>query len=195
MKQPFDPMDTLLREALDSDAVPSADFTERVMARVSDTSQEKPVRPAYRKWLAAAAACAAVLVVAVPLLRGVGSDSSADTACYDDAANGAVADQEDSLAVTDGADTDGVDMKVCSRETEDAEAAPAAMEERLACATELLAQQGYTLEITAETDTAVQVIAVDECGGEDGQPALRAAMTAAGFVEQDGWYVLEDTVS
>ena len=36
-QQPFDPMDKLLREALESDALPPADLTDRIMAQVAAT--------------------------------------------------------------------------------------------------------------------------------------------------------------
>ena len=42
-QQPFDPMDKLLREALASDALPPADLTDRIMARVAETPQHKAV--------------------------------------------------------------------------------------------------------------------------------------------------------
>ena len=35
--QPFDPMDKLLREALESDALPPSDLTDRIMAQVERT--------------------------------------------------------------------------------------------------------------------------------------------------------------
>lgn len=40
-QQPFDPMDKLLREALASDALPPADLTDRIMARVAETPRQR----------------------------------------------------------------------------------------------------------------------------------------------------------
>ena len=40
-QQPFDPMDKLLREALESDALPPADLTDRIMAQVAATPQNR----------------------------------------------------------------------------------------------------------------------------------------------------------
>ena len=65
-----DIFDELLRDALASDAVPSEDFTARLMERVRRTPQEKPLKKQpVIKILAALAACA-VIAVAIPLVTG-----------------------------------------------------------------------------------------------------------------------------
>lgn len=86
-----DIFDELLRDALASDAVPSEDFTARLMEQVHRTPQEKPLRKQpVVKLLAAVAACA-VIVIAIPLLMprmgSTGFDAaSANTADCADAA-------------------------------------------------------------------------------------------------------------
>ena len=90
-----DIFDELVRDALASDAVPSEDFTARLMEQVRRTPQEKPLKKQpVVKLLAALAACA-VIVVAVPLLMPrMGSGAfdqmvSADSAAPELALNGA----------------------------------------------------------------------------------------------------------
>jgi len=63
-----DRFDALLREALQGDEQPSPDFTARVMAQVEKTPQRKPAPPRKKLWLSLAA-CAAVVVLALPVLR------------------------------------------------------------------------------------------------------------------------------
>ncbi len=83
-----DIFDELLRDALASDAVPSEDFTARLMERVRRTPQEKPLRKQpVIKFLAALAACA-VIVVAIPLLMPRMGSSAADCAAPEAALNG-----------------------------------------------------------------------------------------------------------
>ena len=50
----FDELDQELREALALEALPSAGFTDRVMARVARTPQQKKPPAPYRKWLVSA---------------------------------------------------------------------------------------------------------------------------------------------
>ena len=52
----FDELDQELREALALEALPSAGFTDRVMARVAQTPQQKKTPAPYRKWLVSAPA-------------------------------------------------------------------------------------------------------------------------------------------
>ena len=49
-QQPFDPMDKLLREALESDALPPADLTDRIMAQVAATPQNAARRKKNPYW-------------------------------------------------------------------------------------------------------------------------------------------------
>ena len=80
-----DIFDELLRDALASDAVPSEDFTARLMEQVRRTPQEKPLKKQpVIKILAALAACA-VIAVAIPLVTG-GMGSSANQASSADCA-------------------------------------------------------------------------------------------------------------
>ena len=81
-----DIFDELLRDALASDAVPSEDFTARLMEQVRRTPQEKPLRQQpVIKLLAAVAACA-VIAVAIPLVTGGMGSSAADQAASADSA-------------------------------------------------------------------------------------------------------------
>lgn len=68
----FDEMDKVLREALASEALPSDGFTDRVMARVAETPQQRKAPPAARKWLVTAAACLVVAAALIPLLHSGG---------------------------------------------------------------------------------------------------------------------------
>lgn len=68
----FDELDQELREALALEALPSAGFTDRVMARVARTPQQKKTPAPYRKWLVSAAACLAVAAALIPLVRSGG---------------------------------------------------------------------------------------------------------------------------
>ena len=81
----FDEFDKDLREALASEALPPAGFTDRVMARVAETPQQKKTPAPYRRWLVSAAACLVVAAALIPLLRsgGLGSKDSYDMAAAD----------------------------------------------------------------------------------------------------------------
>ena len=81
----FDEFDKELREALASEALPPAGFTDRVMARVAETPQQKKAPAPYRRWLVSAAACLVVAAALIPLLRGggLGSKESSDMAAAD----------------------------------------------------------------------------------------------------------------
>ena len=198
-QQPFDPMDKLLREALASDALPPADLTDRIMARVAETPQQKPAPARKRrlKWLAAAAACLVIVGAALPTV--LNSSAPQDAASNDCAAP----DMEyyTSAAPTegdpDGLNTGDMDKAAESRKeqaslTDGADALSAALSD----ADEILYYQGYSLDITARTESAVQAGLVDSNGDSvDSGAILDNAMTAAGFTYADGWYILqtEDT--
>lgn len=200
MQQPFDPMDKLLREALANDALPPADLTDRIMARVAETPQHKaaPARKRRLKWLAAAA-CLAIVGAALPMVL------HSQSAPQDNASNDCAAPPDTnyytSVAPTEG-DPDGLntadtDKAVESRKeqslmTEGADALSAA----LSAADEVLYYQGYSLDVIARTENAVQAGLVDSNGEPvDNGAILDNAMTAAGFAYADGWYILtsEDT--
>ena len=51
MTSRFDSFEKDLRDALASEDLPSAGFTDRVMASVAETPQQKKTPPAYRRWL------------------------------------------------------------------------------------------------------------------------------------------------
>lgn len=194
-QQPFDPMDKLLREALASDALPPADLTDRIMARVAETPQQKavPARKRRLKWLAAAA-CLAIVGAALPMaLNG----SAPQDAASNDCAAPPDTNYYTSVAPTegdpDGLNTDDVDKAVESRKeqglmTDGADALSAA----LSAADEVLYYQGYSLDVIARTENAVQAGLVDSNGDPvDNGAILDNAMTAAGFAYADGWYILQ----
>lgn len=60
-------LDAIIREALQSEEAPDAHFTEKVMEQVARTPQKRAVP--RKKVIVSLAACAAVLVVALPILR------------------------------------------------------------------------------------------------------------------------------
>lgn len=121
----YDVFDQLLEDALASDAVPSDDFTARLMEQVRRTPQERPrhMRPAL-KVLAALAACA-VIAAAIPLAMprmGSAADSSAAAADTADVMGGAVKqyaadDAENNMMVGSAPDGDAADRKEKSGDT------------------------------------------------------------------------------
>ena len=109
-----DVIDQMLHSALASDAVPSDDFTARLMEQVRCTPQERPrhMRPAL-KALAALAACA-VIAVAIPLaMPGAGSAGPKNAAMADTSGSDAfntydgAAAQEQEMLTTSGAPAAG----------------------------------------------------------------------------------------
>lgn len=215
----FDEFDKDLREALASEELPPAGFTDRVMARVAETPQQKKTPALYRRWLVSAAACLVVAAALIPLLRGgLGSKGSYDMASADtDAAdqqmmqsaspasgapdenasqnisqqkNGADT-AEDSRTDDTGTDTDTAG-KAPRHDTEYAAAPSSAMDDALARAADTLTAQGYTLTIADRRDDAVQVTLTDDTGAH-ADAALAAAMDAEGFAAAaDGWYTYEE---
>lgn len=121
----YDVFDQLLEDALASDAVPSDDFTARLMEQVRRTPQERPrhMRPAL-KVLAALAACA-VIAAAIPLAMprmGSAADSSAAAADTADVMDGAVKqyaadDAENNMMMGSAPDGDAADRKEKSGDT------------------------------------------------------------------------------
>lgn len=212
----FDEMDKVLREALASEALPSAGFTDRVMARVAETPQQRKAPPAARKWLVTAAACLVVAAALSPLLysgglhkgsnmQAVFSDSAApdsDTApaaadensaerlAPDNAMDGAMPSDREAQQKSDaGKDVTGG----CPDGENLYTAAPAqTMDEALAHAAEALEQQGFVLTVAGRRDDAVQVTLTDGTGAP-ADAALTAAMEAEGFTAAaDGWYTYEE---
>ena len=193
-QQPFDPMDKLLREALDSDVLPPADLTDRIMARVAETPQQKPApaRKRYLKWVAAAAACLVIVGAALPMVLNGGAkkDAANDTAAPPNTNYyAAIAPTEGS---PDGLNTADTDKAVESRKEQPVMVdGTDALSAALAAADEALYCQGYALDVTARTENAVQAGLVDGNGDPvDNGGILDNAMTAAGFTWADGWYIL-----
>ena len=220
MTPKFDEFDKDLREALASEELPPAGFTDRVMARVAETPQQKKAPAPYRRWLVSAAACLVVAAALIPLLRGggLGSKESCDMAAADNGgtdqqmmqsappASGAP-DENASQNVSqqkNGADTagdsrtddTGADADTASKaprhDTEYAAAPSSAMDDALTRAADTLTAQGYTLTVTAREDDRVQVTLTDDTG-TPADAALAAAMEAEGFAAAaDGWYTYEE---
>lgn len=213
----FDEMDKVLREALASEALPSAGFTDRVMARVAETPQQKKAPAPYRRWLVSAAACLVVAAALIPLLysgglhkgsnmQAVFSDSAApdsDTApaaadensaerlAPDNAMDGAMPSDREAQQKSDaGKDITGG----CPDGENPYTAAPAqTMDEALAHAAEALDQQGFVLTVATREGSAVQVLLTDAAGGIGDPAVLDAAMEAEGFAAAaDGWYTYEE---
>lgn len=199
-QQPFDPMDKLLREALASDALPPAGLTDRIMARVAETPQHKaaPARKRRLKWLAAAA-CLAIVGAALPTV--LHSQSAPQDAASNDCAAPPDTNYYTSVAPTEG-DPDGLNTADTDKAVESRKEQPVmvdgtdALSVALAAADEALYCQGYSLDVIARTENAVQAGLVDSNGDPvDNGAILDNAMTAAGFAYADGWYILtsEDT--
>lgn len=199
-QQPFDPMDKLLREALASDALPPADLTDRIMARVAETPQHKavPARKRRLNWLAAAA-CLAIVGAALPMV--LHSQSAPQDAASNDCAAPPDTNYYTSVAPTEG-DPDGLNTADTDKAVESRKEQPVmadgtdALSVALAAADEVLYYQGYSLDVIARTENAVQAGLVDSNGDPvDNGAILDNAMTAAGFAYADGWYILtlEDT--
>ena len=213
----FDEMDKVLREALASEALPSDGFTDRVMARVAETPQQRKAPPAARKWLVTAAACLVVAAALIPLLHSGGlhkgnnmqavfSDSaapdsdmapaaadenSAERLAPDDAMDGAVLPDGETQQKSDtGKDVTGG----CPDGENLYTAAPAqTMGEALAHAAEMLEQQGFVLTVAAREESAVQVLLTDAAGSAGDLAVLTAAMEAEGFTAAgDNWYTYEE---
>ena len=210
----FDEMDKVLREALASEALPPAGFTDRIMARVAETPQQKKTPAPYRRWLVSAAACLVVAAALIPLLRsgGLGSKESCDMAAADTGAY--AADQQmmmqsapsafgapdentsqDIAQQKNGADTgegSGSAGKAPRHDTEYAVAPSSAMDDALVRAADTLTAQGYTLTVAGRRDDAVQVTLTDDTGAP-ADAALTAAMEAEGFTAADNnWYTYEE---
>lgn len=194
-QQPFDPMDKLLREALASDVLPPADLTDRIMARVAETPQQKavPARKRRLKWLAAAA-CLVIVGAALPMaLNG----SAPQDAASNDCAAPPDTNYDTSTAPTEG-DPDGLNTADPDKAVESRKEQPVmidgtdALSVALAAADEALYCQGYALDVIARTENAVQAGLVDSNGDPvDNGAILDNAMTAAGFAYADGWYILQ----
>lgn len=213
----FDSFEKDLRDALASEDLPSAGFTDRVMASVAETPQQKKTPPACRRWLVSAAACLAVAAALLPLLRnsrpdrGSGSAAvlyaadAADTAADNDSPmDKAPVDQgaptSDSADAKQGSDSqqklqtpDSTDGSVCGDRELAAANGTIAMDDALSRAADALAGQGCTLTVTAREGAAVQVSLTAADGTAADTALLDAAMTAEGFTAADNnWYTYEE---
>lgn len=187
----FDELDQELREALALEALPSAGFTDRVMARVARTPQQKKTPAPYRKWLVSAAACLAVAAALIPLARsggvtGAGSANlelsmqSMPDASADD--NGAAGDNTQQKLREDAGDQDnaGGDLTLSD---------PLSMEDALTSAAEALREQGWDLTVVDRQDNAVQVTLTAADGASGDQALLDETMESAGFTAAGDWYI------
>lgn len=195
-QQPFDPMDKLLREALESDALPPADLTDRIMAQVAATPQNAARRKKnpYWKWMVSAAACLVVAAAAIPLALNSRSrqDAMSDMAAVDAAVDDS---REEDMVTSAVPGSDTCDMQENRGEAAKQDSAHDQpydpMDSALDSAALLLHQQGYVLEVTVRGDTAVQVTASDGSGHPcEDNSIIENAMTAAGFTASGDWYVL-----
>lgn len=213
----FDEMDKVLREALASEALPSDGFTDRVMARVAETPQQRKAPPAARKWLVTAAACLVVAAALIPLLHSGGlhkgsnmqavfsdsavpgsdtapaaaNENSAERLVPDNAMDGATPSDREAQQKSDA----GKDMTGgCPNGENLYTAAPAqTMDEALARAAETLEQQGFVLTVAARGESAVQVLLTNAAGSAGDPAVLDAAMEAEGFTAAgDNWYTYEE---
>lgn len=213
----FDSFEKDLRDALASEDLPSAGFTDRVMASVAETPQQKKTPPAYRRWLVSAAACLAVAAALIPLLRnsrpdrGSGSAAvlyaadAADTAAdngspMDETPVGQGAPTSDGADAKQGSDSqqklqtpDSTDGCACGDRELAAVNGTTAMDDALSRAADALAGQGCTLTVTAREGAAVQVSLTAADGTAADTALLDAAMTAEGFTAADNnWYTYEE---
>ena len=183
----FDELDQELREALAWEALPSAGFTDRVMARVARTPQQKKPPAPYRKWLVSAAACLAVAAALIPLVRSAGLEPSMQSmpaASADD--NGAAGDNTQQKLREDAGDQDnaGGDLTLSD---------PLSMEDALTSAAEALRKQGWDLTVVDRQDNAVQVTLTAADGASGDQALLDETMESAGFTAAGDWYIFENS--
>lgn len=188
----FDELDQELREALALEALPSAGFTDRVMARVARTPQQKKTPAPYRKWLVSAAACLAVAAALIPLVRsggltGAGSANLAPSmqSMPDASADGneAAGDGTQQKLREDAVDQDnGVAEDLTLSD-------PLSMEDALTSAAEALREQGWDLTVVDRQDNAVQVTLTAADGASGDQALLDETMESAGFTAAGDWYI------
>lgn len=201
----FDELDQELREALALEALPSAGFTDRVMARVARTPQQKKPPAPYRKWLVSAAACLVVAAALIPLVHSGGltgaesagndtvagsaglepSMQSMPAASADD--NGAAGDNTQQKLREDAVDQDnGVAEDLTLSD-------PLSMEDALTSAAEALREQGWDLTVVDRQDNAVQVTLTAADGASGDQALLDETMESAGFTAAGDWYIFENS--
>ncbi len=201
----FDKLDQELHEALAWEALPSAGFTDRVMARVAQTPQQKKTPAPYRKWLVSAAACLVVAAALIPLVHS-GGLTGAESAGNDTVAGSAnlepsMQSMPDASADGNGAAGDNTQQKL--REdagdqdngvAEDLTLSdPLSMEDALTSAAEALREQGWDLTVVDRQDNAVQVTLTAADGASGDQALLDETMESAGFTAAGDWYIFENS--
>ena len=163
----FDELDQELREALALEALPSAGFTDRVMARVARTQQQKKTPAPYRKWLVSAAACLVVAAALIPLvhsggLTGAGSAGN-DTVAGSANLEPSMQSMPDASADDNGAAGNGTQQKLREDAVDQDNGVaedltlsdPLSMEDALTSAAEALREQGWDLTVVDRQDNAV----------------------------------------
>lgn len=200
----FDKLDQELHEALAWEALPSAGFTDRVMARVARTPQQKKTPAPYRKWLVSAA-CLVVAAALIPLVHS-GGLTGAESAGNDTVAGSAnlepsMQSMPDASADGNGAAGDNTQQKL--REdagdqdngvAEDLTLSdPLSMEDALTSAAEALREQGWDLTVVDRQDNAVQVTLTAADGASGDQALLDETMESAGFTAAGDWYIFENS--
>ena len=200
----FDELDQELREALAWEALPSAGFTDRVMARVARTPQQKKTPAPYHKWLVSAAACLAVAAALIPLVRS-GGLTGAGSAGNDTVAGSAnlepsMQSMPDASADGNEAAGDNAQQKLREDAGDQDKAAedltlsdPLSMEDALTSAAEALREQGWDLTVVDRQDNAVQVTLTAADGASGDQALLDEAMESAGFTAAGDWYIFENS--
>lgn len=197
----FDELDQELHEALALEALPSAGFTDRVMARVARTPQQQKKTPApYRKWLVSAAACLVVTAALIPLVRS-GGLTGAGSAGNDTVAGSAnlepsMQSMPDASADGNEAAGDNAQQKLREDAGDQDKAAedltlsdPFSMEDALTSAAEALREQGWDLTVVDRQDNAVQVTLTAADGAAGDQALLDETMESAGFTAAGDWYI------
>lgn len=197
----FDELDQELHEALALEALPSAGFTDRVMARVARTPQQQKKTPApYRKWLVSAAACLVVAAALIPLVRS-GGLTGAGSAGNDTVAGSAnlepsMQSMPDASADGNEAAGDNAQQKLREDAGDQDKAAedltlsdPFSMEDALTSAAEALREQGWDLTVVDRQDNAVQVTLTAADGAAGDQALLDETMESAGFTAAGDWYI------
>lgn len=189
----FDELDQELREALALEALPSAGFTDRVMARVARTPQQKKTPAPYRKWLVSAAACLAVAAALIPLVRSAGNDTVAGSANLEPS----MQSMPDASADGNEAAGNGTQQKLREDAVDQDNGAaedltlsdPLSMEDALTSAAEALREQGWDLTVVDRQDNAVQVTLTAADGASGDQALLDETMESAGFTAAGDWYI------
>lgn len=201
----FDKLDQELHEALALEALPSAGFTDRVMARVARTQQQKKTPAPYRKWLVSAAACLVVAAALIPLVHS-GGLTGAESAGNDTVAGSAglepsMQSMPAASADDNGAAGDNTQQKLREDAGDQNNGAaedltlsdPLSMEDALTSAAEALREQGWDLTVVDRQDNAVQVTLTAADGASGDQALLDETMESAGFTAAGDWYIFENS--